>query len=349
MAVDAAKPAKAEGAKEEKKDGKKKKDEADDLSPEDAKLKADLDMLAERALDADAGVQKAALDAMINEVRSSTSSMTSVPKPLKFLRPHYAVLKGAFETTPNTANKTRMADVLSVLAMTMGGEGERESLKFKLLGSIDDIGTWGHEYVRNLSGEIAAEYEALTADKAAPAAGAAARSLADVQRLIRQMVPFFMKHNSEPEAIDLLMEVEALHEIVEHVDASNSRRICLYLEQVARYVPAPDDRTVLDTAIACLRKVGKLTEAVRFALLAGDERLVVEIINACEDPCARRARHALRMLGGLALRAPRAAELAAGAGEREGQREGGTTPGPAPGAAAARRGLAAGPGPLCRG
>lgn len=343
MAVDAAKPAKAEGAKEEKKDGKKKKDEADDLSPEDAKLKADLDMLAERALDADAGVQKAALDAMINEVRSSTSSMTSVPKPLKFLRPHYAVLKGAFETTPNTANKTRMADVLSVLAMTMGGEGERESLKFKLLGSIDDIGTWGHEYVRNLSGEIAAEYEALTADKAAPAAGAAARSLADVQRLIRQMVPFFMKHNSEPEAIDLLMEVEALHEIVEHVDASNSRRICLYLEQVARYVPAPDDRTVLDTAIACLRKVGKLTEAVRFALLAGDERLVVEIINACEDPCARRAPRAGRV---GSARAPHG-RVGSRAGEREGQREGGTTPGPAP--AVARRGLAAGPGPLRRG
>lgn len=293
MAVDAAKPPKGEGKEVKGKDGKKKKDEADDLSPEDAKLKADLDLLAERALDKDAGVQKAALDAMINEIRSSTSSMTSVPKPLKFLRPHYAVLKDAFAASANPSNKTLMADVLSVLAMTMGGEGERESLKFKLQGSIDDIGTWGHEYVRNLSGEIAAEYEELTADKAASVnVDAAAGKLADVHKLIRQMVPFFMKHNSEPEAVDLLMEVEGLHEIINHVDAANCARICLYLEQVSRYVPEPDDKKVLSTAIACLRKVGKVTEAVRFALLAGDVQLAVEIINACEDPYAPHATRA---------------------------------------------------------
>lgn len=32
------------------------------------------------------------------EIRTSTSSMTSVPKPLKFLRPHYGTLKAHYET-----------------------------------------------------------------------------------------------------------------------------------------------------------------------------------------------------------------------------------------------------------
>ena len=32
------------------------------------------------------------------EIRTSTSSMTSVPKPLKFLRPHYGTLKAYYET-----------------------------------------------------------------------------------------------------------------------------------------------------------------------------------------------------------------------------------------------------------
>lgn len=31
------------------------------------------------------------------EIRTSTSSMTSVPKPLKFLRPHYGTLKAHYE------------------------------------------------------------------------------------------------------------------------------------------------------------------------------------------------------------------------------------------------------------
>ena len=32
------------------------------------------------------------------EIRTSTSSMTSVPKPLKFLRPHYGTLKAFYDT-----------------------------------------------------------------------------------------------------------------------------------------------------------------------------------------------------------------------------------------------------------
>ena len=61
--------------------------------------------------------------------------MTSVPKPLKFLRPHYERLKDAYASMEDTNNKKKLADVISVLAITTGKEGERESLKYRLLGS----------------------------------------------------------------------------------------------------------------------------------------------------------------------------------------------------------------------
>lgn len=35
--------------------------------------------------------------------------------------------------------------------MTMGEE-KRASLKYRLLGMQEDVGSWGHEYVRHLSG-----------------------------------------------------------------------------------------------------------------------------------------------------------------------------------------------------
>lgn len=38
------------------------------------------------------------------------------------------------------------ADVVSVLAMTMSGE--RECLKYRLVGSQEELASWGHEYVR---------------------------------------------------------------------------------------------------------------------------------------------------------------------------------------------------------
>lgn len=100
---------------------------------------------------------------MVSEIRSATASMTSVPKPLKFLRPHYAALKARFETVPRgSAASPLLADVLSVLATTVsaGPEGSgRESLKYRLLGHTASLGDWGHEYMRHLAGEIAEEFK----------------------------------------------------------------------------------------------------------------------------------------------------------------------------------------------
>jgi hypothetical protein len=68
-------------------------------SEEDKLKKEQLETLVQSVKDNDGGVQKLALEQMKSEIKSATSSMTSVPKPLKFLRPHYQTLKERFETT----------------------------------------------------------------------------------------------------------------------------------------------------------------------------------------------------------------------------------------------------------
>ncbi|CAL5394565.1 unnamed protein product [Camellia sinensis] len=183
----------------------KKKNEMKDEDLEDLALKKQLELYVERIQDSDADLQEAALQSIRQEILTSTSSMTSVPKPLKFLRPHYGTLKAYYDTMADSDLKYLLADVLSVLAMTMSAEGERESLKYRLLGSEGDTVSWGHEYVRNLAGEIVEEY------------------------MKRQ-------HNAEFEAVDLLMQVEHLYLVLEHVDSTNYKRTCLYLISAARYV-----------------------------------------------------------------------------------------------------------------
>ena len=44
-------------------------------------------------------------------------------------------LKEAYKRTPAGDNRRALADVLSVLAITTGKKGERESLRFRLEGS----------------------------------------------------------------------------------------------------------------------------------------------------------------------------------------------------------------------
>ena len=53
-------------------------------------------MLVERLGEADTALYKPALEQIRSLIRSSTTSMTSVPKPLKFMRPHYDTMKVKF-------------------------------------------------------------------------------------------------------------------------------------------------------------------------------------------------------------------------------------------------------------
>ena len=126
-----------DGAASQPEEAKKKKKEKkeEELSEEDQQLQADMELLVGRTRDPEPSLRRTALEKMVEQIRTSTSSMTSVPKPLKFLRPHYATLKQTYADAADDDTKTLLADVLSLLAMTMAEDGTRESLSYKLLGS----------------------------------------------------------------------------------------------------------------------------------------------------------------------------------------------------------------------
>jgi len=107
----------------------------DTLSEEDRELKERLETCVSTVCNAEneaavtIPLRLKALDVIVTELRTATASMTSVPKPLKFLRPHFAVLKTLYETIAKDESskdvqflelRARLADVLAVLAMTMG-------------------------------------------------------------------------------------------------------------------------------------------------------------------------------------------------------------------------------------
>eukprot|EP01117_Protostelium_nocturnum_P011638 TRINITY_DN422_c0_g1_i3.p1 TRINITY_DN422_c0_g1~~TRINITY_DN422_c0_g1_i3.p1 ORF type:complete len:870 (-),score=199.11 TRINITY_DN422_c0_g1_i3:83-2692(-) len=260
---------KEEKPQEEKKDPKKKtlKEREEELSEEDKKKKEEFDLLAERVQDKDEGVQKFALTQLTTEIKTSTSSMTSVPKPLKFMRPHFQKLKDYYTSTPDSnSNKRLLADVLSVLAMTMGN---KESLKFKMQGTIKDIGSWGHEYVRHLAGEIGEEYDNRMESKA---------SIDDLLQLVDEIIPFDMAHNAEHEACDLLMEIERISRIIEHINENNYSKVALYLSNCARYIPEKEDVEVLKVVLEIFKKMKQWGDALRISF-----RINSFDINACKE------------------------------------------------------------------
>jgi 26S proteasome regulatory subunit N1 len=144
--------------------------------------------MVERVRDPDAAIVKTALDCITKEIHTTTSSMTAVPKPLKFLRPHLDTLVATFEGMAAGPNRQLLADVLSLLTSTVAGkEGEREGLRYKLQGNTSDLETWGHEYMRHLAGEIAEEYKVRHAKE---------QPVDDLLHLVAQIVPYHMTHNA---------------------------------------------------------------------------------------------------------------------------------------------------------
>ncbi|KAK4776901.1 hypothetical protein SAY86_005589 [Trapa natans] len=163
---------------------------------------------------------------------------------------------------------------INLFSIVDPGNSSQESLKYRLLGSEGDIGSWGHEYVRNLAGEIAQEYSKRQGEET---------PIDDLMVLVQQIVAFHMKHNAEPEAVDLLMEVEYLDMLMEHVDSTNFKRTCLYLTSASRYLPGPDDVSVLEIAYMIHLKFGEYVNALQIALFLDNMQHVKKIFTSCDD------------------------------------------------------------------
>ncbi|KAJ3081068.1 proteasome regulatory particle base subunit [Quaeritorhiza haematococci] len=257
----------------------KKKEEEDELSEEDKQLKDELEMLVERLKESNIDLYKPTLETLRTLIRTATSSMTSVPKPLKFLRPHYATLVAVYENWMDGHNKQFLADILSVLAMTYADEGKRESLKYRMVGSSEPAGTWGHEYVRHLSGELISEFNART-EKEEPTQ--------DLLDLALQIVPFFLQHNAEADACDLLLELESLDKLPQFVDKDTYARVCLYIVSCVNYVAPPDDVAILRTAHTIYRKMEQLPQALQISIRLRDMDMIKSDMDACADPLLKK-------------------------------------------------------------
>ncbi|XP_055637853.1 26S proteasome non-ATPase regulatory subunit 2 [Toxorhynchites rutilus septentrionalis] len=251
-------------------------DEKIELSDEDKQLKDELTMLVERLQDSATELYHPSLETMAKLIKASTTSMTSVPKPLKFMRSHFDSMKKIHQKLvaiqKGSASAKLAAEIISVLAMTMGGG--KECLVYRLLCEDDNatIGEWGHEYVRHLSAEIASNWPDTTEDFKK-------RLIA----LVYQIVPYNMAHNAEAEACDLLMEIERLDLLGGYVDESAYPRVCLYLQSCVPYVPEPENISLLKCALKLSRKFEMHTQAMRLAMMINDMPLIQDIFTSCND------------------------------------------------------------------
>lgn len=197
--------------------------------------------------------------------------------------------------------------------------------------------SWGYEYLRNLSGQIAGAFaelqlqEAVTSteqqnaaagtDGSASAASGEAVAVdgpapseqqlngvtkeVDTQekpvsglasvvvplptaeqllQLVEEIVPYYMQHNAEVDAIDLLTEVEKPQSLLPLLDTNNYQRVVAYLLSLSNYAASPEESVKLQmVAFDALMQQQQHFDAMRVALRLGDRALVDKVVKDCKD------------------------------------------------------------------
>lgn len=162
--------------------------------------------------------------------------------------------------------------------MTYGVEDKLETLKYRLLAKSDDLGSWGHEYIRHLALEIGQEYQnRLTDDK----------DVQDLVDLSLSLVPYFLSHNAEADAVDLLSELEMIEELPRFVDENTYPRVCLYMVSMVNLLTYPEDHQFLRTVHDIYLQYKKLTQAIVIAIRLNDLELIQSDFQETTDKAVK--------------------------------------------------------------
>ena len=213
---------------------------------------------------------------LIDELKKSTSSMTSLPKPMKYLVADLDNLIRAYDSSTNQEFRQKLADLLSLLTI-VNVDTNYDVLLYRLECPVENIGFWGHEYVRCLTKVIMRAYQK---PETLP-------HPINFDPLVSQIARYYMEHNDEPDACDLLLALDRLEDIVELVDEESHSRVCTCLLQLYDYKPDPINVHILQVLIKIFLKLNKVNQAIIIALKMNDREKALEIFRNCEDPLVK--------------------------------------------------------------
>ena len=220
-----------------------------------------------------------------HEITTSTSSMTSIPRPLKFIRLHFQEIKDFYDKYNPTNEKDNyyklmLSDLISVILTVINEKDENDKeltiLQYVLTGTKKDTTSWGQEYVRSLCSDIGQEYnERINKDE----------PINDLLDLVKIIAPYLIEQHCESDAIDLLIEVDCINDIKDFINENNYKKICLYLLSITNYSADTEEyRETLELVYSIYyTKFHQYIDAMRVAIKIGNMLYIKQTFHQCND------------------------------------------------------------------
>lgn len=164
--------------------------------------------------------------------------------------------------------------------MVAAKEDSTDMLNYCLKGELSELHQWGHEYLRSMAGMIGREYNKRVEDS---------NSCEDLFKIVDIIVPHFIDHNEEPEAVDLMMETESLDKLTKFTNERNYEKVCAYLISCSPYSADTEEMTNSYTTVFNIYKSqGQFCDALRVAQKMNNNDLIQEIMEACKNETTKK-------------------------------------------------------------
>lgn len=236
-----------------------------------------INVILDNLSNTDPGVANSALGMLVQELRSSTSMASTIPKAFMHILSQKHLLKQRYSTL-HGENKRMLADVLSVICAAQSGA---DALAYRMQGGVTSLEIWGHQYIKKLAGDIiractngVRHQQAPEVSSQSPSRGVSPEKSPEesleaspdseyehaLHELSRDVVRCLFAFNSECDAIDLLIETRSLEDVEEHVDGDNVERVCAYLSAAVAYLEKEPKEQTLAVLSSIYWKHGRILE-----------------------------------------------------------------------------------------
>ncbi|CDO62290.1 proteasome 26S regulatory subunit, putative [Plasmodium reichenowi] len=261
----------------------------EELNEEEKKKKEELELLITRLRDQDVNVVNLSISLLNKEIIDTSGILTSSLLALKVLKTHYNTLIEIFNEMIFEECKKKLSNMISALSTTIGDENN--IVKFVITGNKHDLINYGHEYIKNLITKLLVEYKILKEEEnnqnGLTTASTTTNKLVTINHIydiVNIVVPYCFAHNTEYEAIDLLIEVDKINDIYLYVDEKSCDRSILYLLNLTHYSSSTDEYyKLMDVILNILKKHNKHVECLKILLRLNKIDKIKDLIFECND------------------------------------------------------------------
>lgn len=272
-----------------KKEQRKRKVIREDLTEEEKKKEDELELLITRLTDPNEEVISLSLNLLNTEIIHTSGLLSSSLLTLRVLKQHYNDIIEIHKHMPYIECKKKLSNMISALSATIGDENN--IIKYIIYGNKEDLVNYGHEYIKNVMNKLLIEYKNLKEDEITLSGTSILLTVDEKQEklkhiydLVNVIVPYCFKHKTEYEAVDLLIEVDKLYQIVNYVDEESCDRVVLYLMNMSHYCPSTYDYyKIMEVILAILKKEKRYVECLKIILRLNRREDVKDLIFGCTD------------------------------------------------------------------